>query len=111
MKKGDIVLVPFPFTDLSGSKKRPALVLIASKLDVTVAFITTRLKWRTSTDLLLKKTPGNGLKVDSLVKISKIATLDRELAIGRLGRLSKDTLKEVDRNLIKLLKIDCSGML
>jgi len=41
MKKGDIILVPFPFTDLSGSKNRPALVIADSELDVTVAFIST----------------------------------------------------------------------
>jgi mRNA interferase MazF len=42
MRKGDIVLVPFPFTDLSGSKIRPALVLVGQELDVTVAFITSK---------------------------------------------------------------------
>lgn len=43
MKKGDIILLPFPFTDLSGAKNRPAVLLVYNKLDIVVAFITTQL--------------------------------------------------------------------
>ncbi len=88
MNKGDIVLIPFPFTDLSGSKNRPAVILIDSTKDVTVSFITSQLKWEEQYDLLLQPSSGNGLKRVSLLKLSKIATLDKEILIGLLGRLS-----------------------
>ena len=83
MKQGDLVLVPFPFTDLSGSKVRPALVLVSTSLDVTLAFITTQLQWQEPTDLLLSPTALNGLKKVSLVRLSKLATIDTDLIQGR----------------------------
>ncbi len=36
MKKGDVVLIHFPFTDLKGNKNRPAVVLLETENDVTV---------------------------------------------------------------------------
>lgn len=41
MAKGDIVLITFPFTDLSGSKLRPVVILVDTTLDLTTCFITT----------------------------------------------------------------------
>ena len=62
MKKGDIVLIPFPFTDLSGSKNRTALILIESNEDITVSFITTQVRWQENYDVILEPTLENGVK-------------------------------------------------
>jgi mRNA interferase MazF len=106
MEKGDILLIPFPFTDLKGNKNRPALVLINSDLDVTLAFISTQLKWKEETDILLKPNKNNGLKKDFVLRLGKIATIDKNLVLGRIGRMDANVLKQVNLNLIKLFKLD-----
>ncbi|HUB59989.1 MAG TPA: type II toxin-antitoxin system PemK/MazF family toxin, partial [Puia sp.] len=72
MRKGDIVLIPFPFTDLSGTKLRPALILAVTSADVTVAFITTQIGWREPTDIELQPDVNTGIKKPSLIRPSKL---------------------------------------
>lgn len=105
MKQGDLVLVPFPFTDLSGSKIRPALVLAVTLLDVTLGFITTQLQWQEPTDVLLMPTPVNGLKKASLVRLSKLATIDWKLLQGRFGEVSVSELALIHQNLRQLFQL------
>ena len=99
MKKGDIVLLPFPFTDLSGTKNRPAVVLTQNDLDVTVAFITTQIHYKEDTDIIILPNHINGLKKDSLIRLSKIATIDKSIVLGRLGELDSFLMREVNNNL------------
>ena len=94
-KQGDIILVPFPFTNLSENKVRPALVLSRKDTsdDYTVCFISSIVpKKILSTEILIKKESKNfkhtGLKVDSLIKVTKIATLEKSIFIGTLGYLT-----------------------
>lgn len=89
MKKGDIVLVPFPFTDLSGAKTRPAIVLTSSEDDVVLCFLTTQIGWQNKNDILLSPSDENGLKKKSLIRTSNITTLDKNLILGKLGVLEK----------------------
>ena len=111
MIKGDIVLIPFPFTDLTGNKTRPALVLIDSEEDVTVCFITTQLTCQSAFDFLIQPSESNGFKRVSLVKQNKMATLDKDLIIGRLGSIEKQYMVSLNRNLIGVFKISDDKLL
>ena len=106
MKKGTIVLIPFPFTDLKGNKNRPAVVLFSTELDVTVCFITSDLKWETEYDITLTPTEFNGLKTKSLIRVGKIATIDTELILGELGKLTGIQIKELNNCLTVLLQLE-----
>ena len=105
MAKGDIVLITFPFTNLSGSKLRPAVVLVESNLDFTVCFITTQINWQEQTDLVLFPTPQNGIKKQSLVRTSKIATIDKTLVQGLIGRLAEDEKTDLNHKLSILFQL------
>ena len=105
MQKGDIVLIPFPFTDLSGSKLIPAVILAITRLDLTVCFITTQLQWQEPTDILLQPTHSNGIKKPSLIRVSKIAALDKTLTLGKIGAIHIDEIKELNSKLKQLLQL------
>lgn len=91
---GSIVLTRFPFTDLSGDKRRPALVVSRDndrRTDLVVCFITSLP--RSGPDMApLAATPGTGLKVPSVVRFDKLATLDRAVIAGKLGEAPADWL-------------------
>jgi len=108
--KGKIVLIPFPFTDLSASKLRPALVLHEGDRDVVVVFISSKIppKLAESDVIITKNHPEfqlTGLKVDSVIKLDKIATLSKNLIIGEIGEIGKVIRDEVNRKLCKILRI------
>ena len=105
MKKGDIILIPFPFSDLTGNKLRPAIILFSTKLDVTVCFITTQFQWKNKYDLRLVPSPANGLKKDSIVKVSKLATLDKHLILGKIGNLEANNIISLNISLINIMQL------
>ena len=99
-------MIPFPFTDLKGSKIRPAIVLSNNVLDVTICFITSEFKWKTEYDISVLPSESNGLKVPSLIRIGKIATIDSSLVLGELGELSHIEIEELNIGLKKWLQLE-----
>lgn len=90
--KAKIVLVHFPFTDLTATKLRPALVIHESDEDVVVAFISSRVPVNISGSELLigENHPAfsrTGLKVSSVIKFDKVATLSKDLIEGEIGEI------------------------
>jgi mRNA interferase MazF len=83
---GDIVEIPFPYTDLSGFKTRPALVMAISRMDITVAFISTHLSWMAYEDFILLPGGNTGLKSPSVVRISKLFSIDPKLVFRKIGQ-------------------------
>jgi len=106
LKKGDIVLVPFPFTDLSTTKLRPAVVLWVdlSGIDITVCFISSQNVNNINAEefLIDKNHPEftkTGLKVTSKVRVSRIVTIERNLITRKLGELDINLRQNLDARL------------
>lgn len=108
--KGKIVLIPFPFTDLTSAKLRPALVLYQGKYDLILAFISSQTTvQRTECEIYLQKnTPeflSSGLKMDSVIRLDKIATVLNDLVIAELGELDISYRNELNRKISSLLQL------
>lgn len=113
MTKGKVVLVPFPFDDLSTLKVRPALCLtepIGPNRHILVAFITSRIDPELSaSDILFDPAQPDfattGLKVASTLKLHRVITITAALIRRELGMLSSAQQMQVDDRLRRLLQL------
>ncbi|MGB7785338.1 MAG: type II toxin-antitoxin system PemK/MazF family toxin [Salinimicrobium sp.] len=105
MRKGDLVLISFPFTNLKGAKRRPAVVLLASEIDIIVCFITSKFDITSENSLIIEPHQKNGLKRISAIRVDKIATLDKGLVKGKIGELFIEEISEVNVRLRKILEL------
>ena len=105
------MLVRFPFTDLQGSRQRPALVISADVYsrqgnDVILAAITShRFADPGPFDHPLAGWKSFGLLHPSVVRAGKIVTLDRSMIRRALGKISKNELGEVEGKVKKALRL------
>ncbi len=89
---GDIVLIGFPYTDLQGVSKRPAIVLYDSGDYVLIARVTTQ-EYRTEADYKIRKWGKCGLLAESYIRLGKQATIEKRFIIKKLGAVET---KEID---------------
>ncbi len=112
MIKNTIVLVPFPFDDLSASKVRPALCLtseIGKYNHVIIAFISSKIpEDLIDSDLIITKQSenciGTGLTVDSVIRLHKMVTIPKNLISRKLGEINQSVAIEINRKIRQLFE-------
>ena len=104
-KFGDIILLAFPFSGANIAKQRPALVLKDTGDDDIIAARITSQKQETEFDLQIKHWRESGLLLPSIIRIHKIATLNKSLIKKEIGNLSIEDSMAVSAYISKFWKI------
>ena len=104
LARGDVVLTRFPFTDLTGASVRPAVVVSQGQIgdDLVLAAISSVVRGAlASTDYTLDTAhpefAATGLRVTSVIRLHKLAAVERSVIVRRLGRLGPQSQAEVDK--------------
>jgi mRNA interferase MazF len=109
-QRGDVVLVPFPFSDLRTTKVRPAVVVSSTlyhstKPDLILVAITSQITAATSPlDYVLRDWQAAGLRFPSAFKPA-VFTLDPVRVLHRIGTLATPDMVEVDHRLRRTLDL------
>ncbi len=109
-KQFEVVVVPFPFTDKTATKKRPALILSdasnfnksAKKSVMAMITTTTHSPW--ALDVTISDLASAGLKKPSIVRM-KFFTLDDVLVIKKIGKLAPLDRAAVEKSLRQLFQL------
>lgn len=102
--KGDVVVVPFPFSDLSTSKRRPALVLAELTGDDLILCQITSQSVRDTYSLLDSDFTAGSLNKPSNIRPNRLFTADRHIVLYKTGSLKTERNVEVTDTLVSILK-------
>ena len=115
MQRGDVYLAPFPYTDLTQTKRRPVCIVSASGFntghDVVVAMITSRPSRRTNPgigDIIVVDWQRAGLLTASAIRAGRLWTSEKRLLGARLGTLSENDIARLDQALGEVLGLAAS---
>jgi mRNA interferase MazF len=104
--KGNVVVVPFPFSDLTQAKRRPALVLsVLEGTDLILCQITSQ-SIRDNYAILLEDEDfeTGGLKQVSNVRTNRIFTADSEIVLYKIGQLNVNKLNLIIEKIIEIIR-------
>ncbi len=112
VQDGQIVLIRFPRSDQTPGKLRPALVvrrLPGRHDDWLICLISTKLSRRVpGFDELIKESDDNfeatGLKTTSLIRIALLATVEQQLFVGSIGRVTEERLASIKSRLARWIQ-------
>jgi mRNA interferase MazF len=101
---GDVLIINFPFTDGTGSKRRPVLVIKETDdKDLLIAKITSQ-AYYTEFDMAVTEWQKAGLLSASLIRLHKIQTIHSSLVFGHIGRLTLADLKSAKKVIVNLVR-------
>jgi mRNA interferase MazF len=111
LNKSDVVVLPFPFSDLSSSKKRPALVAATLQgEDLILCQITSQARVDGySIELLDDDFKTGKLNLVSAIRPNRLFTADKSIILYKIGSLKPKKMKEVEDALIKIFKGNDNG--
>ena len=105
--KGDIVLFPFPYTDLSQRKLRPCLVLSDEmREDIILCQITSQQIQKDHHSIELKQSQiqeGN-LMIDSYIRTNMIFTSHKSQILKKIGKIPDELYKKVTATILEIIK-------
>jgi len=104
--KGDVVVVPFPFSDLTRAKRRPALVIAELEGDdlILCQITSHRIRDRYAVSIEENDFETGTLMQKSNVRPNRIFTADRHIVLYRIGHLRPDKISEVIERIVDILQ-------
>lgn len=104
--KGDVIVIPFPFTDLTSSKRRPAVILADIKGDdyLMLQITSQYVKDGYAIPLLEEDFQMGSLQRDSNIRPNKIFTLDGSLILYKIGHLTKGKIDECVQKVCNIIQ-------
>ncbi len=104
--KGDIVVIPFPFSDLSQSKRRPALVLtVLQGNDIILCQITSKnVRDNYAIPVDQNDFTSGSLNQESNIRPNRFFTADNQIVLYRIGNIKKIKLDQVINKIVEIIK-------